>query len=69
MPIYRLVEDLRITPGSKWAIERIAPGQETIRLVFIGSREEAMTETARLNAMAGVTSNSRPRRLSAGRSA
>jgi hypothetical protein len=60
VPIYHLVEDLRITPGSQWAIERTAAGQATMRVIFTGSREEATAETARLNAMAGISLNIPP---------
>jgi hypothetical protein len=60
MPIYDLVEDLRVAPGSKWAIERTAAGQATMRLIFTGSQTEARSETARLNAMAGIPLNIPP---------
>jgi hypothetical protein len=42
-----------------WAIERASPERETIRLVFNGSRKQAATETARLNALARIPPNFR----------
>jgi hypothetical protein len=49
MALYRAVEDPNGLPGWACYIERVSPGQETIRFLFRGTKAEAEAEAARLN--------------------
>ena len=49
--MYRTVEDHRHLPGWACLIERISPGEETIRFPFHGTRVEAEAEANRLTSL------------------
>jgi hypothetical protein len=52
MAVYQLVDQMSRDPESrdKWIIERAIPGGPPIRLLFQGTRRQAQSEVARLNA-------------------
>ncbi len=51
MTIYRTVEDLRGLRGWTRFIERVQPGEETIRFAFKGTAQEAEAEAAGLTSL------------------
>jgi hypothetical protein len=56
MTIYRTVEDLRGLRGWTRFIERVQPGEETIRFAFKGTEQEAEAEAARLTSLLSTRS-------------
>ena len=52
MAVYQLIDRLSRDPDSrdKWIIERAVPRSLPIRLMFQGTRKQAQSEVARLNA-------------------
>jgi len=64
MVVYQLIDRLSRDPESrdKWIIERAIPGGPPIRLLFQGTRREAVSEVGRLNAfLKRKTGSSGPR--------
>ena len=51
MITYSLFNRWQDNPVSGYLIERVAPGESPYRFLFAGTRQEALAEIARLNAL------------------